>query len=122
MEAALYTKFNNLQKSDSLRWFREFVERYKENFVNCSNILDVGCGSGDTLVAVLGNFDPQPQRVIGIDLSSDMIEFASKNFKNDVLSFIVLKAEDENFDKNLQPESFELVTSFFCYHWVHNQK
>jgi len=78
------------------------------------SIMDIGCGDGK-ISATLASLVPRG-RVIGIDLSSEMINFARSRYpKEDFpnLSFQVGNASALNF-----PEEFDLAVSFACLHWV----
>lgn len=78
------------------------------------SIMDIGCGDGK-ISAILASLVPKG-RVVGIDLSSEMINFARSRFPNEDfpnLSFQVGDASGLNF-----PEEFELAVSFACLHWV----
>lgn len=83
-----------------------------------AHILDVGCGDG-RITAELANHANQG-RVIGLDPSPSMIEFASGNFKKTKfpnLHFQLGMAEDIAF-----PQQFDLIVSFSCFHWLKNPK
>ncbi|WP_342219414.1 class I SAM-dependent methyltransferase [Rickettsiella endosymbiont of Miltochrista miniata] len=75
------------------------------------SILDIGCGNGKTTYYLASQITSG--KVMGIDKSADMIEFANEHFKlknldfriNDVLSF---KHESK----------FEAAVSFFCMPWI----
>lgn len=80
-----------------------------------SAILDVGCGDGK-ITAALAQAIPQAS-VIGIDISSSMIQAATTAFSNrNNLSFQVQDAAKINFDKK-----FDLITSFTVMQWVLEQ-
>ena len=77
-------------------------------------ILDVGCGTGRTT-----NFYAHQLpsgSIVGIDLSSDMIDFAKKEFKDTKnLTFKVCDVTELPFD-----QEFDIAYSFYCLHWVHD--
>lgn len=135
--AKLYNKANPLQKRDAQQIINEFshlfeVERKSEEID--LNLLDVGCGSGDVLVEILlpavkSNFT----EVVGVDISKEMIKYASEKYRYKFLKFLKAdiesdflstKALKQNAPKpgQLQPESFNFITSFFCLHWIQNQR
>jgi len=73
---------------------------------NESNVLEVGCGTGD-IVAMLN-----PHFGVGADISSKMISIAKSKYKmNKNLSFIEADADaissDENFDYIILPDVLE---------------
>lgn len=52
-------------------------------------------------------------RVLGVDLSPEMVDYARRNYATDRLSFARGDAAD------LRPEGrFDLITSFACLHWL----
>ena len=53
------------------------------------------------------------EKVLGIDFSADMISHAHQTHNISNLTFQHLNAEDINY-----VGEFDLVTSFFCLHWV----
>src|SRR5690606_12903627 len=77
-------------------------------------VLDIGCGDGK-ITAEIAKKLPKG-KVLGIDISPSMIQFAetafpSNEYKN--LEFILLGAEDINFDNQ-----FDHVLSFTALQWV----
>ncbi|MBI2082292.1 MAG: methyltransferase domain-containing protein [Deltaproteobacteria bacterium] len=83
------------------------------SFQGNEHILDVGCGDGK-ISAVLTKKVPKG-RVVGIDPSQSMIDFAKKTFpvsKYSSLEFFRLMAEEITFQ-----EEFDLVVSFTALHW-----
>jgi len=75
-------------------------------------ILDIGCGDG-RITAYLAGLVPNGS-VLGIDLSPEMIGFASSKYTDQAnLSFQVGDASSLHFI-----EQFDLVVSFACLHWI----
>lgn len=79
------------------------------------SILDIGCGDGH-LTAQMAKIASQGM-VLGIDPSSNMIQFASEQYTQSNLSFKRASAEDNHGDS-----MYSLVTSFNAFHWVHDIK
>ena len=80
-------------------------------------ILDIGCGDGK-ITADIARMVPCG-RVIGIDISSQMIHYAIREHTpttSDNLDFMVMDAET-----NVFRSQFNMVVSFCCLHWVKNQ-
>ena len=97
--------------------FAEFYGPLDEN----DRVLDIGSGSGETTAAiaqgVLGNLG-RPGHVVGSDLSFEMVEYCRKNHNVENVTFETLDAtKGEEFARD-NSESFSLVTSFWCLHWV----
>jgi ubiquinone/menaquinone biosynthesis C-methylase UbiE len=73
-------------------------------------VMDLGCGSGD-LCRRMNSLGAKS--VIGVDISSNMLEIAQKEVPAGV-SFQNLAMEDLNFDQ----EKFDLVISSLAFHYV----
>ncbi len=75
-------------------------------------ILDIGCGDGRT-TSKLAQMVPKG-KVIGIDSSQNMIEYAQKNYSHiSNLTFKKMAAEEIQFDRE-----FDRIVSFFALHYV----
>lgn len=71
------------------RYYNMLLEKYFKFIIPAgSNVLELGCGTGDLLNAV------HPAKGVGIDYSEKMVKVASDNFKD--LTFYVQDAEDIN--------------------------
>src|SRR5689334_9658803 len=79
-------------------------------------ILDVGCGNGKTTAAIAARV-PQGS-VLGVDASSDMIDFAKEHWtaSHPNLQFATADARHLSFDRE-----FDLVVSFNALHWIPDQ-
>ncbi|SRR5579883_2204006 len=88
----------------------------KYHFSGNEHVLDVGCGDGK-ITAIISTLVPNG-KVIGIDSSQQMIDFAREEFGNKYknLFFSVCRAENISFEN-----SFDLIVSFACLHWVEDQ-
>ncbi|MDZ7992473.1 MAG: class I SAM-dependent methyltransferase [Nostoc sp. EfeVER01] len=98
--------------SDQQKWAQEAI--FKLNLKGNESILDIGCGDGK-VTADIASYIPNGS-VIGIDNSSEMIEFAQKTFSpSDFpnLTFQLADAKNLNFNKK-----FDVIVSFFCLHWI----
>ena len=81
-------------------------------------VLDLGCGDGKVTVEIAQRL-PRGS-VIGVDASHAMIAFAAQHFSADTcsnLEFRVVDAAHLSF-----ADQFDLVVSFNCLHWVHDQE
>lgn len=121
----LYREFSKVQKEDAQFLFKEFVDRHKNKLERCENVLDVGCGTGETLFDfMIPSLNARSFHVTGIDVSEKMIEFAREKYRNETQKFHVLdiQCDLENVDNFLEPESFDLVTCSYCYQWLRHEK
>jgi ubiquinone/menaquinone biosynthesis C-methylase UbiE len=73
--------------------FERIISRIKAG-ENCS-LLEIGCGRGQCLGKILESFDSAKMKLIGLDLSSGLIEMKQK-YKNDV-HWIIADGEDLPF-------------------------
>lgn len=95
---------------------QELLKGY--SFSENHTVLDIGCGDGK-ITAQIAQRIPQG-RVVGVDLSSSMIEFAKKHFpvrEYPNLLFQVCNAEELQYSNQ-----FNLVLSCSCLHWVREAK
>lgn len=122
-KASLYRRSNGMQRSDAKETIDEFLDKIRWRKDGWDSVIDVGCGSGDVLWDfLLPNLPDTFQRVVGVDQSEEMVEYAEKQYSNPRVSF---KKLDIGIDISLQPfryEPFDHITSFYCLNWVTNQK
>ncbi|MGI0021784.1 MAG: class I SAM-dependent methyltransferase [Nitrososphaeraceae archaeon] len=112
LDASYYVRNSLLQNSLA----KKILSNYR--LKRSAHILDVGCGDG-RITAELAHY-ANKGKVIGLDASVSMIEFASHNFpkhKFPNLSFQHGKAEDVNFC-----QQFDLIVSFSCFQWFRDPK
>lgn len=134
--ARLYKRSNALQKRDA----EDIINEFSQLLENCScdadfSLLDIGCGAGDVLVdIVLPKLQNKLAEVVGIDISDEMIQYASEKYRNKFLKFLKVDIESDFLSSSsmsfiisqnmgqLKPESFSFITSFYCLHWIQNQR
>lgn len=84
----------------------------------------MGCGSGDvTIDYILPILPKNFERLIGVDISEQMIRFAREQYPHPKIAF-------ERFDLSIelekqllrQVEPVDHITSFYCLHWIQNQE
>lgn len=112
LDASHYVKHSSLQNNLA----KEIINAYRFN--PSAYILDVGCGDG-RITAELSTHVNQG-KVLGIDASSSMIEFASRSFpktKFNNLDFMQGMIETVEI-----PYEFDLIVSFSCFHWLRDPK
>lgn len=106
------------EKSSSaqFKWAMDLIAGL--NLKGSERALDIGCGDGK-ITARLADLLPEG-KVVGVDLSPEMISFARSNHspeKSHNLSFQVADAADLPFR-----EEFDLVVSFACLHWIRDHQ
>ncbi|XP_071522293.1 juvenile hormone acid O-methyltransferase [Panulirus ornatus] len=120
-DAQLYASANAMQKRDALLVLTEFLPQMAWQEEG-EMILDIGCGSGDVTRNLLMPLLPRVEKVTGVDLSHEMVNFASKTFQHNSLAFQQLDIERVIQPRQVFPEGFTKVFSFYCLHWVKGQE
>jgi len=89
---------------------RMIVELTKSFICNNSNVYDIGCSTGTTLLNLAKSIDKKGIRLIGIDSSEPMLERARKKLKkNDVLNRCILIGADLNQDFEVRNASVVIM-------------
>ena len=105
------------QNSDAqLKWARSLTKNI--NLEEYNSILDVGCGDGK-ITADFAATSPK-SKIVGIDSSPKMIDYARKKYSSSQysnLTFDCIDARKINFQ-----QEFELVFSNATLHWVDNHQ
>ena len=121
--ASLYSQCNHLQIRDAEEIIEKFND-FRPPSRNSLKLLDIGCGDGEVLVKVLKMLKVQVEKAIGIDISSKMIEHSRKNHENQSIMFHCVNVFRDSLEGNIfmqnNLQSFEIVTCFFCLHWIEN--
>lgn len=121
--AALYQRSNGLQRRDAKQVIDEFAPCLQWRPDGQDSLLDIGCGSGDvTIDYVLPVLPRNFSRLVGADLSEQMIRHAREQYPHPNISFdkMDIGGDIDKYLCNLEP--FDHITSFYCLHWVQNQK
>lgn len=123
-KAKLYSCSNGVQRRDAKEVIEEFGHLIQWREDNRDSLLDIGCGSGDVIVDFIYPLMPiKFDRLIGADLSNEMVRFArGQHKKYHKLSFIQMNIESDLTQTLTDIELFDHITSFYCLHWVQNQK
>lgn len=120
---AQYSKSNQAHYVINTSAVNDFTQVHPQLGEN-DRLLDFGCGTGETTVAmaegILGNLG-KPSKVVGVDISDDMISHCSETHQTANLSFQQLNVSDGESFISSNSNSFSMVSSFSCLHWVPNQ-
>ncbi|KAK5639824.1 hypothetical protein RI129_010635 [Pyrocoelia pectoralis] len=94
-----------------------------ENIKEHCNVLEVGCGPGNTTHDyLLGLFPKTLQTYIGIDKSKPMVEYAQKHYQNDPrLKFKLMDITTDSLPNNFL-QAFDHVLSFQCLQFVSDHR
>jgi len=118
-----YSKSNQAHYVINTTAVNEFTQVHPQLGDN-DRLLDFGCGTGETTQAmaqgILGNLG-KPSKVVGVDISEDMISHCTKTHQATNLAFQQLDVSDGNSFISSNASTFSMVTSFSCLHWVPNQ-
>ncbi|WP_419958895.1 class I SAM-dependent methyltransferase [Psychrobacillus sp. BM2] len=105
-----YTSLRNSGKT-----YNDFIEQPAIKSVLPSldgkNILDLGCGAGDFAKYCIEN---GASKVVGIDISKNMIEYANKENNHEKINYICTSIED----LDLQNHKFDLIVSSLAVHYI----
>ncbi|KAF5299209.1 hypothetical protein FQA39_LY02382 [Lamprigera yunnana] len=86
------------------------------------NVLDVGCGPGNITHDVLYPLLPKTiNKLVGINISQKIIDFAKKNYMNSKIKFFEMDIVANLIPKNFE-ENFDCIFSFYCLHFVNDHK
>ncbi|CAO1371535.1 unnamed protein product [Diamesa hyperborea] len=135
--AKLYHKANTVQKRDANQILDEFSHLFKWRYDGTDSLLDIGTGTGDLLVEyIIPKMPKSFAKVIGVDVSEVMTEYASDKYRNKYVDFYKVDIESDLFApeltysnkiKSFLSESmtlgnYDFITSFYCLHWIQNQR
>ncbi|CRK95081.1 CLUMA_CG008559, isoform A [Clunio marinus] len=107
-----------------------FCEKFPNKLQDQSVLIDIGCGDGATLASIINEFPIKFKRILGLDISEEMLKFARETYSNEVLKFRQLDMNEMESLSNemlnqrigINYESADIVTSFFCLHWFEDLK
>jgi 2-polyprenyl-3-methyl-5-hydroxy-6-metoxy-1,4-benzoquinol methylase len=80
-------------------------------------ILDLGCGTGNVIIALSKTF--KKSEFVGIDLNSDMLEIANKKLKQNKLKYHLINLNIEKIDKR---HKYDLITMNNVLYCIDNKK
>lgn len=122
-DAVLYVKSNSFQRDATKAVFYEFAHLLQWQKDGRDSVLDVGCGTGDvTIEIVLPLIPPTFSRLLGCDISDKMIDYAQQHYGRPKVNFSQLDINEDVDEFRNKFGLFDHVVSFFCLHWVRNQK
>ncbi|XP_017772157.1 PREDICTED: juvenile hormone acid O-methyltransferase-like [Nicrophorus vespilloides] len=116
----LYSKYHGLQTTDANYVLDNYIRLIK--WKGQDNALDVGCGSGQVTTNILLPLLPQDfKKLVGLDISPEMVKHAKSQNENPKVDFIASDISSIDI-KNDICEEFDHIFSFYCLHWVQNQR
>ncbi|CAB3223287.1 unnamed protein product [Arctia plantaginis] len=114
----LYHQCNDIPKRDALLCLEKHAPALKWK-MNNNRIIDLGCGDG-SVTNILKNFLPTDYKLLGCDISKNMVLFASKYNSNEQTSFTVLDIAGD-LPEDMKG-NFDYVFSFYALNWIADQK
>ncbi|XP_049874655.1 juvenile hormone acid O-methyltransferase-like [Pectinophora gossypiella] len=85
---ALYQKFISFQKRDAWNMLKNFGSKMK--WKNNASVIDLGSGDGFVTSILKEHLPPDFKRVIGVDISKEMVEFANEKYGDERTSFTIM--------------------------------
>lgn len=87
------------------------------------SIIEVGCGCGDVgYDYVLPKLPANFSHYVGVDSSTEMLEYARKNYSHEKMSYEKLDIGMDLDKQQYKHQQYDHVMSFYCLNWVQNQK
>ncbi|KAM7351815.1 juvenile hormone acid methyltransferase isoform 1-T1 [Cochliomyia hominivorax] len=123
-QACLYHRANQVQRHDAEEIIKEYAKTLQWRLDGTDALLDVGSGSGDVLMDFIYTIMPENfERIVGSDISPKMMSYAKNCYHTqEKCDFRVLDIETDKDIPNDMREQFDHVTSFYCLHWIQNQR
>lgn len=120
----LYSSANQIQRHDANLVIQEFGSLFQWQLDGGDRLMDIGCGSGDVTMDFVEPLLPRNyEKLVGSDISLKMIRFAAdtycKNFPK--VEFQQLDIGDDCMPTKYL-EYFHHMTSFYCLHWIQDQR
>lgn len=121
---ALYHQLNQLSSRDSHQIIQDYAEKLNWRPDGCDSVLDAGCGAGDITHGIILPFlPPHFERVVGVDVSTEMVEYARRTHTHPKLTFHQFDLGRELEGQSLEGvEPFDHIFSAFCLTWIRNPR
>ncbi|KAL7024929.1 hypothetical protein ACKWTF_013255 [Chironomus riparius] len=117
----LYNQNNQPQQSGVQKYLTFYGEKLRTQFNGKEvDLLDIGSGCGRVLSEIIiVKSGLKFSKIIGIDVSEEMVKFSNTKYGSDLISFHVMDAEGE-VPEILKNQQFDIVTSFYCLPYCKN--
>ncbi|KAM7301072.1 juvenile hormone acid O-methyltransferase-like [Ixodes scapularis] len=116
-----YVQGNDWMKKENLAALTKTI--FQKPAAQCEQILDVGCGTGDFTRDVLLPSHHSCSKIVAVDVSSAMVDYARRNHGHSRISYEVLDVTTTDLSLFLDKHGkFDRIYSFFCLHWIRDQE
>nr|UJH41150.1 juvenile hormone acid methyltransferase-5 [Pardosa pseudoannulata] len=119
--AEFYSENQSMQLYDAKLFLESVIPKLNSSIQNQDIVMDIGCGPGKTSSKILLSAFPRVKKMVGVDVSADMIEFARKNNAHKKIEYHVADIEDR-YTILKWSQQISTVTSILCFHWLEKQK
>lgn len=119
--AALFHQYSEISRRDSLQALQDFAHTFNWRSDGRDSILDAGCGPGDVTHDILLPFlPPKFERLVGVDISTKMIDYARQTYAHPKLSIqhfnMDMELDGQPLSESIQ--SFDHIFSSYCLMWI----
>lgn len=115
----VYSRNSSMQARDANKLLDRLLPRM--SFEEDDIIMDIGCGTGENTKHVLLPRIPKFQKIIGVDINSNMLHFARANAAGEKVEFHLADIEDRS-SVSIWEGSISKIFSTHCIHWLKNQR
>ncbi|CAN7939527.1 unnamed protein product [Ixodes hexagonus] len=118
-----YIAINDMQRENSIHALELLQGFFGSEDSSDHQFLDVGCGTGDFTRDNLLPRLPPCQKIVAVDVSKDMVQYAKKHFAHPKIFYDVLDISSQDVSDFVERHGqFDRVYSFFCFHWMKDQE
>ncbi|KAF5305548.1 hypothetical protein FQA39_LY01639 [Lamprigera yunnana] len=119
-KSSLYFKVQHITLDGNQTMLNKYFHLIPQDTNEKKKLLDIGSGPGNITGTLLPLFKGSIEKAIGIDVSTEMVDFANASYGNGILSFEVLDVQYNAPSKYLN--YFDYVFSFWTLHWIKDQR
>lgn len=118
----LYVQHNKAQRHSVQQLLDEYIHLVRWKPDADDSVMEVGCGPGDITTEILLPKLPKSLReLVATDLSPQMIQYARNHHQHPLVSYDILDISTKTLP-GMYHGRFDHVFSFYCLHWVQDQR